>query len=1436
MTRAIRLALALLLSTAGLLIPLGALAPTASAAQGQLGAPQVVLNPGGGRLADGTDGLRFTINALSRQSDEGDESFDEYYVPGQDALFYRGTQQYCCSAGAPMLAVGGTAFGQAGPGMDVGDWSSLTVVSTGGSTSTDDVKPDRTGNASARVRYVATKNGLEYQVTRTVTYTYPNDFVTDSYAFVIPEGNTEPVKFYLGGDTAPGGSDQGYGVMLTSPVRSVISLNTSSQIQFGIREVPESKKFDGATSQSFYTPYGTVQTGGDIGFVATNQTHDAGLMVQWNLGSTPGTQTAALQQFVNKQGTNLSGGFDRTFTTAGQPVRLNLSVENTNLTAAVGLGYAVNLPTGTVLAPGTRSNTCGGTLTATDGGTSVTLTGASVGATANCVVGVPVVASTYGTYTLSLDNVASVTGGLNNNVGTTAFFVPLAPTYGDAALGDLTVGTATTGSVTAGGAPAPTYAVTTGALPAGLRLDGDTGVVTGTPTRAGTYSFTVTATNAGGTATRDFTGTVGRGTPGLTGSADPASAPFGSAVTLSAGDLPGSATGTLSFRSGETVLCSATLPATSCAVDADLEPGTYPVDLTYSGDANWAERTVALPAVAVTLAEASLSATLDDRTTEFGQRSTVEVALRPAGATGTVTVSAGALVLCEVTLPGSSSCRTPADLPVGTHTVTLSYAGDARYAPVAAGAGTLTVERATPALPPEELVTGTFGQPTTVSLPGLPEGATGRVTVFVDGREACSYDLGDDPESCDLPADLRAGEHVLRLDYAGDDRYQPATLTTDLVVDRASTALTTPATASGTYGSRTTVQAGGLPEGATGTVTVTVGGEVVCRFDVATATSCDLPADFPAGERSALVTYSGDDDHLGSSTTVELDVDVRPTAVEADAEVAAVYGAPATIAVDGLPAGATGLVTVTGGPAGTECTIDLDEDETSCATDGLTRPGRYTLTVRYAGDANHAPSVAEVVLEVAQQATTLETAATVAGTFGTGATVSFDGLPNGATGTVVVRLGERELCTVTVPGGVPCTLPADLPAGEHELEVAYSGDDNFAASTTTTTLTVGKRATTIGAIAPLTSVFGTAGQVQVVGLPEAATGTVTVTARSEDGDVLEVCTLDLDEDETTCPTPVDVDAGRYTLVVSYPGDANHEGTETTTTWEVGQAELTKLPASPTTTGTSGSRPEVAIAPLDGATGTVVVTYTGPDGTELPFCEIQLPGTTCTGPAGLRAGTYRLTFRYGGDANFAAATGETTLVVGPRSTQVTTEERFSSTEGQPARITFGGLPVGATGTVTVALAEPEAPVEVEAALRVPAAGEELCTVDVTADDGCSTPADLEDGSYDLVVRYGGDADHQPSEATTVLLVEPAVEEPTEPTQPAEPTQPPEPAQPADPDPAPSTAPVAEQPVSGGGTTGGGSLAHTGGPGLLLGLLGLALLGSGGAALLRARRRA
>jgi Putative Ig domain len=113
-----------------------------------------------------------------------------------------------------------------------------------------------------------------------------------------------------------------------------------------------------------------------------------------------------------------------------------------------------------------------------------------------------------------------------------------------------TVGTATSLTLSAsGGTGSYTWSAT--GLPPGLTLNASTGVVSGTPSTAGTYSVTVTATSGGASASASFTWTISPtggggctaaqllGNPGFeTGSAAPWTATSGVVSAASGADVP----------------------------------------------------------------------------------------------------------------------------------------------------------------------------------------------------------------------------------------------------------------------------------------------------------------------------------------------------------------------------------------------------------------------------------------------------------------------------------------------------------------------------------------------------------------------------------------------------------------------------------------------------------------------------------------------------------------------------------------------------------------------------------------------------------------------------------------------------------------------------------------------------------------------------------
>ena len=267
-------------------------------------------------------------------------------------------------------------------------------------------------------------------------------------------------------------------------------------------------------------------------------------------------------------------------------------------------------------------------------------------------------------------------------------------------------------SASAGIAPY-TYAITSGALPAGLVLDTANGRVAGTPTRTGNFTFSVTATDAtsgtAGTVTQSYVLDVGQ--PGLllpggplppatrdlaySVTVDPASggtAPYTYAIT--SGALPAGLTLATTGQISGTPTILGTFSFTVTATDSTLGTGS-PYSVSAARSITVADR---LPVAGDVTASVGYGAAATPLTLALseGTATSVDVVTAPSNGTATVTGPTAISYQPAAGFAGTDSFTYTASNATGTSAVATVTVTVANPAITVSSSGTLSAVAGTP--------------------------------------------------------------------------------------------------------------------------------------------------------------------------------------------------------------------------------------------------------------------------------------------------------------------------------------------------------------------------------------------------------------------------------------------------------------------------------------------------------------------------------------------------------------------------------------------------------------------------------------------------------------------------------------------------------------------------------------------------------------------
>jgi hypothetical protein len=211
-----------------------------------------------------------------------------------------------------------------------------------------------------------------------------------------------------------------------------------------------------------------------------------------------------------------------TITVAAKPT---ITTVGTSLAATVGAAYSVQLSGSGGVSPYTWTVTSGTLPPCLSMSTGGLITGTITAACAGTYSPVFTMTDSGTPTKLTVTTTLNVTIAAAPAIGFTGA-VPATATYNAAYAGS---------AAASGGAGALTYSLASGSLPTGLGLNAASGAITGTPTAAGTFAFTVAAADAfGDSSTQGYSITVNPATPTLAFTAIPTHTYGDASFTVSA--------------------------------------------------------------------------------------------------------------------------------------------------------------------------------------------------------------------------------------------------------------------------------------------------------------------------------------------------------------------------------------------------------------------------------------------------------------------------------------------------------------------------------------------------------------------------------------------------------------------------------------------------------------------------------------------------------------------------------------------------------------------------------------------------------------------------------------------------------------------------------------------------------------------------------------
>ena len=713
-----------------------------------------------------------------------------------------------------------------------------------------------------------------------------------------------------------------------------------------------------------------------------------------------------------------------------------------------------------------------------------------------------------------------------------------------------------------------------------------------------------------------------------------------------------------------------------------LTKGEYDIKAVYNGDDRYYGSSNMTAKVIVSTTDDFDMRVIASNTTVGGQ-SVVEIIL-PSDAKGTVTIGD----ITENVVNGRATITLPKEISAGGKKISVVYNGDNdRYDSKSIGAG-YNVAKSTSAISINVEDIYYVGDKIVIAL--TPTNSTGAITVTINGE---NYTVKDNKVT--IPKGLDADSYTVVANLAEDNNYKSsdATATFDVIKHASSISIDVKDVFVVDENIVITLTGENVSD-----VSLTING----KSYAVKGNKVTIPKGLANGTYLVTAKFAGDNKYLGSESNATFKVNkVTPTKVSAK-DLTFIVSNKGILEISGpIDRNASLVVNVDG----TDYYIKLTDGKANLDVSRL-NVGEYDVSITYLENDKYVErefsDVSTITVKDKSESNMKVDIDVDNGTI----TVE---LPENATGNVTVVIDGKEY-EISDAGDSPIIIDiGDVPPGNHNIEVIYSGDDNFNNATFADDVKVPKED---DYELDINVAVDEDKAVIDINLPD---------------DVNDVVLVDVDGrgylvNVTNGKGKLELSGlsgGNHTVTVKYPGNEKYAPNENTTDFTIKGHGQTPMDINAGDINVGDDLIVEVVVPKD-AKGNIVLdingkTYSAPINNGIAKFNIT----------GLEEGNYTVKATFAGDGKYPANSTETTV-------EVSKVEHYPIDVSVDGRDIIVKVPEDAQGNVTVTIEGKNYTAKVEngtAIINVP---------------------DLTPGKHNITVSYG-DEKYSPEENSTVIDV-------------------------------------------------------------------------------------